>query len=453
VSTSIVVDLGFGDAGKGAMVDALARRCSTPPLVVRYNGGAQAGHNVHTADGRHHTFSQFGSGTFVPGSRTLLSEYMILHPPALMAEHEHLVSLGVKDALQRLVIDARALVVTPYQQAMNRLRELARGEHRHGTCGLGVGETVGDSLELPTETVVRAADLMNRAQLRRKLSLIRGWKQDQLMPLMPTLVKSGAAIDDAEVVFDVNAIDRIADTYAEIGRQLRIIDAGDVNFQIRESEHVIFEGAQGVLLDEWHGFHPHTTWSTTTTKNAGTLIERAGRSGKVNAIGVVRAYATRHGQGPFPTEDAALTQQLREPHNSDACWQGQFRVGWFDVPLTRYALSVCPYPVTELAVTCLDRLMDASRWSVCDGYEVPSEDEGMFHMFGGFAMSLRVGPRRDLAYQERLAQALGRCVPRRPMWCGPRDPAEYMTMMMRKHLDLPVSAMSFGPTADDKRWA
>src|SRR5512143_526912 len=112
MSTQIVVDLGFGDAGKGTMVDALARRCSSPPLVVRYNGGAQAGHNVHTSDGRHHTFSQFSAATFVPGARTLLSEHMVLHPTGLLVENERLKSVGVTDALQRLVVDERALVIT-----------------------------------------------------------------------------------------------------------------------------------------------------------------------------------------------------------------------------------------------------------------------------------------------------------------------------------------------------
>lgn len=437
-STSVVVDLGFGDAGKGTLVDALARRCSSPPLVVRHNGGAQAGHNVHTADGRHHTFSQFGAATFVPGSRTLLSEHMVFHPPGLMVENEHLVSVGVTDALQRLMVDARALVITPYQQAMNRLRELARGEGRHGTCGLGIGETVGDSLgELPAEIVVRAADLTNRAQLRWKLSLIRGWKQEQLKPLMPTLVRSGMDIGDAKI-FEPGMVDHVADVYAEIGKHLRIIDATDVDLQIRESEHLIFEGAQGVLLDEWYGFHPHTTWSTTTTKNADVLLLRAGRAGQVTRLGVVRAYATRHGQGPFPSYSDRLTKSLREVTNADDGWQGRFRAGWFDVPLTRYALAASP-GIDALAVTCLDRLQP--DWSFCVEHRVD---------FGRHGLGPMVAKPGDLEHQESLTRDLGRCTP--ALERAPSDAPGYVKALVG-HLGLPVAVTSFGPTAEDKRWA
>src|SRR5215210_2605913 len=122
----VIVDLGFGDAGKGLLTDCLVRRTGAK-VVVRYNGGAQAGHNVVTPDGRHHTFSQFGSGSFVPGVRTFLSRDVVVHPTALLREEASLRTAGVTDALERLRISADAVVVTPYHQALNRLRETARG--------------------------------------------------------------------------------------------------------------------------------------------------------------------------------------------------------------------------------------------------------------------------------------------------------------------------------------
>jgi len=443
VSTHIVIDLGFGDAGKGTTVDAIARRCSTPPLVVRHNGGAQAGHNVVSPDGKQHVFSQFGAATFVPGSKTLLSKHFVLHPTGLLAEHDHLVSIGVWDALSRLFIDERALVITPFHQAANRLREKARGAGRHGTCGVGVGETVADRLNgLPT---LCAADLQDPVALRMKLEEIRRAKRVQLS----ALIRDFEGPDpDLEVFSDPTIVQRTFDIFKAIGSELQIVSPSQSNALIHKTEHVIFEGAQGVLLDEWYGFHPHTTWSTTTTRNADRLIEDAGRPGPVRRIGVVRAYATRHGEGPFPTEDAALTDRIRDSHNVDSGWQGKFRVGWFDLPLTRYALSLCP-GITELSVTCLDRLADAPEWSICEAYSVPSEIEERFLMKDGLAVALRSNLAGDLTYQELLTNDLPRCSPVTRK--APEDVWAYLREI-EAGLGVPVSVASFGPKATDKVW-
>lgn len=429
-STHIVTDLGFGDAGKGTTVDALARRCSSPPLVVRHNGGAQAGHNVVTPDGRQHVFSQFGAATFVPGSRTLLSKHFVLHPGGLMAENAHLESLGVNDALDRLRIDARALVITPYHQAMNRLREAARGAAQHGTCGLGVGETVADSLE-DGDHIVRATDLCNTKGLYWKLHYARERKLAQIEPLLHLI---DPANKDLAFLRDPNTVERTALAFQEIGKNLLTFSPSGVNDLVRHREHVIFEGAQGVLLDEWHGFHPHTTWSTTTTANADAMISESGRTGPVRRLGVVRAYATRHGQGPFPTENAALTEQLREAHNTDSGWQGRFRCGWFDVPLTRYALACSP-GIDSLAVTCLDRLKDVPEWEICTAYDQK--------------IDLRSKP-GDLQHQEKLTHALAGVT---PLLCPVPDDLNKYVHMLSNLLDLPVTMTSVGPTAEDKVWA
>ncbi|HET8846443.1 MAG TPA: adenylosuccinate synthetase, partial [Ktedonobacteraceae bacterium] len=145
-----ITDLGFGDAGKGTITDFLARRFSAH-TVVRYNGGPQAAHNVVCPDGRHHTFSQFSSGMFLPGTRTLLSRFMLINPLNMLKESRHLNAYGISDALQRVQIDRRALVITPFQRAMNRLREIARADSRHGSCGEGVGECMADSLQYGRE--------------------------------------------------------------------------------------------------------------------------------------------------------------------------------------------------------------------------------------------------------------------------------------------------------------
>jgi adenylosuccinate synthase len=174
MNATILVDLTFGDAGKGSLVDYLVRR-DNAHTVIRFNGGAQAAHNVVLPDGRHHTFSQFGSGTFVPGVRTHLSRFMLFDPLALAAEERHLRSVGVTDAFDRLTLDRRALVVTPFQRAANRLREVARGDARHGSCGMGIGETMSDVLD--DNLALRGADLLNPSRLRRTLRQVQEAKR------------------------------------------------------------------------------------------------------------------------------------------------------------------------------------------------------------------------------------------------------------------------------------
>jgi adenylosuccinate synthase len=139
-----VAGLGFGDEGKGSIVDALTRKHQAD-LVVRFSGGAQAAHHVVTDDGREHCFAQFGSGTLA-GASTHLSRFMLIDPLALVKEAEHLKQIGVVDPFERLTIDPRAPIITPYHRAMNRLRELSRGRQRHGSCGVGIGELASDMM-------------------------------------------------------------------------------------------------------------------------------------------------------------------------------------------------------------------------------------------------------------------------------------------------------------------
>ena len=177
----IVQGLGFGDEGKGATVDFLARELSAD-LVVRYCGGSQAGHNVVLPDGRRHTFSQFGAGTLA-GAATYLGEQMIIHLPAMHKEAEHLVQLTGQDPFLKLQIHPRALVSTLYHQQLNRLRELARGANRHGSCGHGIGETRSDWLQHGRDAIF-AADLHDRDTLTGKLELLRQRKLIEMQSLI-----------------------------------------------------------------------------------------------------------------------------------------------------------------------------------------------------------------------------------------------------------------------------
>jgi adenylosuccinate synthase len=439
----ILFDLTFGDAGKGSLVDHLAR-ASAAHTVVRFNGGAQAAHTVVLPDGRWHTFSQFSSATFVPGVRTYLSRFMLFDPAALVGEERHLRGVGVTDALARLTVDADAPVVTPFHKAANRLREVARGAGRHGSCGMGIGETMQDLVEDPG-AILRVGDLLDAATTRRKL---RHFQEKKRVAMAGLVLPEGG--ETAEIVArergllnDARAVEECAALFAQVAGRVEVAASPRAIF--RQEGTLVFEGAQGVLLDEWYGFHPHTTWSTTTPENARTLLREHDYAGEVQAIGALRAYMTRHGTGPFPTEAAPFAASLQDVHNPTNAWQQHFRTGPLDLVLLQYALDVARKsgPVDALAITCLDRLAHLSRVPVCTGYEgIP---DALFDRDGRVGTRLKRAAAPDLAFQERLTAALFGARPRLegvlPM---------HLLPWIEDRLSTPVSLVSHGATHLDK---
>lgn len=351
----IVVGLGFGDEGKGAVVDAL---CHDGPVtsVVRFNGGAQAAHNVVVGD-RHHTFSQFGAGTLA-GVPTHLSRHVLVEPIALAGESEDLAALGVADPLRLLSVDADALLTTPLHVAANRAREDARGRSRHGSCGKGIGETAwyallaergavpGDVMEHQRVLGVpglppTVGDCARPPVLRAKL--------DALARFYEPLIGAGTSVDDLVAL------------YRDFAGAVRVTTGDEVG-RLADRGRLVFEGAQGVLLDQWRGFHPHTTWSTVTPDNARGLLGHR----RATVIGVTRTYQTRHGAGPFPTEDHDVAERFPERHNGTGEYQGSWRAGHLDAVLLRYAVAACG-GVDALAVTHLD----AGGLKVATSYDAP----------------------------------------------------------------------------------
>lgn len=415
----IVVDLGYGDAGKGTVVDWL---CATRPVhtVVRFNGGAQAAHTVVLPDRRTHTFAQFGSGTFRPGVRTHLSRFVVVDPLALIAEADHLAVAGVPDALDRLTVDGAALLATPYHRAANRARELARGDGQHGSCGMGVGEAMAYALAHPDDAP-RVADCRCPALLAGKLAVLRDRLAAQVEPLAASIGLGPLAVPPVEDCLPV---------FTAFAERVPIVDGGYLH-RVLGTGAVVFEGAQGVLLDEWHGFHPYTTWSTTTFANADTLLAEAGAAGTAQRLGVLRVVTTRHGPGPLVTEDPALP--LADPHNPTNPWQGPFRFGHFDAVAHRYAVAVAG-GVDGVALTHLDAAGDdaaGGRLRLCQAYD--------------WTDRLEPGPAGDLDRQERLTQRL---LDTRPVYDG--TPGDWVAAV-QDTLAVPVLLTSHGPTAEDKR--
>lgn len=386
-----LLGLGFGDCGKGLFTDHLCGALQAH-TVVRFNGGAQAGHNVVLADGRHHTFSQFGAGSFHAGVGSVLASPVVVHPTALRVEEAVLRRVGVEDAFSRLLIDARCRVTTPFHQAAGRLREWVRGEGAHGSCGVGVGETVRHALVSPDEAL-HYGDLLQPARALEKLEASR----TALLREFAT----GAAFSNADaaqelaMLRDDTLAHRWLDAVAPCMKQSPPASVDRIAERLAQPGTVIFEGAQGVLLDEWRGFHPHTTWSTISTSAIEAVLRDVGINAPVQHLGVLRSYLTRHGSGPLPTHDRALDARLAEPHNADDGWQGAFRRGHPDAVLLRYALDAVG-KLDGLVASHLDAVEGAGlRW--CSGYR--SAD-------GSRLDSLPLSDAPDLDHQHALTQQL-----------------------------------------------
>jgi len=430
-----LLGLGFGDCGKGLFTDHLCGELQAH-TVVRFNGGAQAGHNVVLADGRHHTFSQFGAGSFHAGVGTLLASPVVVHPTALRVEEEALRRAGVADAFSRLLVDARCRVTTPFHQATGRLREWARGEEgAHGSCGVGVGETVRHALASPGDAL-HYGDLARPALALEKLEALRA---TLLRESASFAVPSHAeATQELAMLRDGTLARRWLDAVAPCVAQSPPASADRIAERLARPGAVVFEGAQGVLLDEWRGFHPHTTWSTISAAAVEAVLADAGIDAPVQHLGVLRSYLTRHGPGPLPTHDRALDARLAEPHNAEDGWQGAFRRGHPDAVLLRYALDTVG-ALDGLVVSHLDALGHAQlRW--CAGYRTAD---------AGRLASLPLGGVRDLGHQQALTQLLQGAEPiyePHPV-ATPHAWVEHAEALS----GLPVRFGAFGPTREAVR--
>jgi len=332
----VVVDLGFGDSGKGATVDFLCRQLNAK-VVVRFGGGHQCGHNVQLEDGRRHTFSMFGSGTLA-GAHTHLDRNVIIRYQNIKREADALEKLGVSNPRSMMSIDYRCLVTTRMQVAMNRIRNSISG---HGTCGMGVGETRAYWLKYGNDAI-KAGD-KNSGLLEDKMSLMR---QRYLQELSDLGIDSGGVFNE-EIIRYIKSPSNWREDMGAIRYEMAMLTQ---KYTVRNGD--VYEGHQGVLLDEWFGTHPHTTWSTTHSND---LIEDIGSAfarSQIQVIGCVRSYMTRHGDGPLRTYSKDLCEKLSDPGNPYNAHQKEMRFGYLDVPLLNYAAQITE--VDSLAVSHLD---------------------------------------------------------------------------------------------------
>ena len=352
-TVTAIVGANFGDEGKGLMTDWFAAQDPARTLVVRANGGAQAGHTVVTPQGRRHVFSHVGSGA-MSGAPTLLSRFFVSNPLLLDKEWPDLAELA-----PRLLVDPRSLVTTPFDMLINQLVERVRGGGRHGSCGLGFNETIERSLQ--AEFRLEAGALDDPDHLRHLLEDIR-WDH------VPRRLDALGVAPDARFRELLGSRALQAAFLAACARFRQRSKSLPDTEAMHRFDHVLFEGAQGLLLDEAHPWFPHVTRSKTGLHNVATLM-RAGGLAALRAVYVTRWYLTRHGAGPFPTEVAerpapAITDSTNIPND----WQGSLRFGLLDLEGLARALRqdlAQPLGVAVdpcLALTCLDQALEQVPW-------------------------------------------------------------------------------------------
>ena len=346
--TIVVVGAQWGDEGKGKLVDVLSERAD---WVVRYQGGANAGHTVQIGD-KSFVLHQIPSGILHPGVRCAIGNGVVLDVETLFAEIDELVADGV-DVEGRLYVSDRAHLVLPYHKLVDSQSSASK---EIGTTGRGIGPAYEDKYG---RRGIRVLDLRNPERLRK-------------------LVERGVAHANTQLSTSGDKRASVDETLATLGRfSARLLPlAEDVGLRIHRAisggAAVLLEGAQGSLLDIDHGTYPYVTSSSTTSGGAATGVGIAPKE-LDSVIGVVKAYTTRVGNGPLPTEfDEPLASEVRALGNEFGATTGRpRRCGWFDGVVVRYAARV--NGLTDLAVTKLDVLDTLERVGLCTGYEADGQ--------------------------------------------------------------------------------
>jgi adenylosuccinate synthase len=347
----IVIGAQWGDEGKGKITDLLSRSAD---VVVRYQGGVNAGHTI-VVQGQTFKLHLIPSGILYPDTECIIGCGTVIDPQVLIKELEQLEKLNISTA--KLLISQTAHVTMPYHRLIDQAAEERRGTHKIGTTGRGIGPTYADKSE---RIGIRVLDLMNPDELRDQLEWTINYKNVILEKLynLPPL--------DPQIVIEEYL------GYAErlrpyvVDTSLKIYDA------ILRRRNILFEGAQGTLLDLDHGTYPYVTSSNPVAGGAcvgtgvgPTMIDRV--------IGVSKAYTTRVGEGPFPTElDGEVGELLCDRGAEFGTTTGRKRrCGWFDAVIGRYAVRI--NGMDCIAITKLDVLDELEEINVCVAYEIDGE--------------------------------------------------------------------------------
>ncbi len=349
MAVMVLIGAQWGDEGKGKATDLYGGRVQ---WVVRYQGGNNAGHTVVLPDGQSFALHLIPSGILTPGVRNVIGNGVVIDPGVLLAELAALEARGVDT--DSLMISADAHLIMPYHVAIDKVTERYLGNAKIGTTGRGIGPAYQDKV---ARLGVRVQDLLDESILAQKVEAALDIKNQMLVKIY-----NRKALDCARIVDEVleqakGFTHRIADT------KLALEQA------VARGEHILLEGSQGTLLDVDHGTYPYVTSSNPTAGGASTG-SGLGPTKITSVLGILKAYTTRVGSGPFPTE---LTddsgEYLRKTGGEIGVTTGRLRrCGWFDSVIARYATRV--NGITDFFLTKLDVLSSLEQVPVCVAYDV-----------------------------------------------------------------------------------
>ncbi|GAA2330767.1 adenylosuccinate synthase [Dactylosporangium salmoneum] len=345
----VLIGAQWGDEGKGKVTDMIG---GSVDYVVRYSGGNNAGHTVVTPDGQKFALHLMPSGALWPNAAIVIGNGVVIDPKVLLTEIDGLAERGVD--VSRLMISGDAHLIMPHHRALDRVVERYLGSSRIGTTGRGIGPAYGDKV---SRMGIRVQDLLDPGILRKKLEIVLRERNQVLFKVY----------NRKEI--DVDAVVEEYLTYAERMRPY-ITDTRQVLWRgLEEGRTVLLEGAQATMLDMDHGTYPFVTSSNPTVGGAcvGSGIPPTAIT---QVIGVTKAYTTRVGSGPFPTElfdDNGV--HLRKVGREYGTTTGrERRTGWYDAVVARYSTRL--NGITDLVVTKLDVLSGLEKVPICVAYEV-----------------------------------------------------------------------------------
>lgn len=372
LSTVVVVGTQWGDEGKGKITDYLAE---TAEVVARYQGGNNAGHTI-IFGGNKYKLHLIPSGIFYKDKICVIGNGMVIDPKALVAELDYLHGHGF--TTNNLKISDRAHVILPYHIKLDGVEEESRGQNKIGTTRKGIGPAYMDKA---ARIGIRIADLMDKEEFKEKLARNLEEKNRVLEKLYN---EEGFVLED---IYEEYL------KYAEIIRPYVADTSVVLNDVIDNGNRVLFEGAQGVLLDIDQGTYPYVT-SSNPIAGGVTIGSGVGPSKIHQVIGVAKAYTTRVGDGPFPTElHDAIGDHIREVGFEFGTTTGRpRRIGWFDTVVVRHARRVSG--ITGLAITKLDTLSGLDTLRICTAYKYKGE------ILNEFPASLKVLAECEPVYEE-----------------------------------------------------
>ncbi|MCL2012343.1 MAG: adenylosuccinate synthase [Cystobacterineae bacterium] len=358
MSNVVVVGAQWGDEGKGKIVDLLAENAH---VVVRFQGGANAGHTL-VVGGEKTILHLIPSGILHAGKACVIGNGVVVDPAILLKEMGMLRQQGILKQTEQLLISERAHVIFPWHQHLDLLREQSAQHKAIGTTGKGIGPAYEDKV---ARRGIRIFDLLCRERLSAKIFSRAEEIKGQL----------ALAAQSAKAPVPVLDFEEILECYLEYGAQLSEFIKDTSLFldrQVRKGSRILFEGAQGTLLDIEHGTYPFVTSSNCVAGNAA-VGSGLGPSAIGRVIGISKAYTTRVGGGPFPTElKDALGEKLREEGMEYGSTTGRpRRCGWFDAVVLRYAVRTSG--LWGLTLTKLDILSGWPKLNICVAYEVEGE--------------------------------------------------------------------------------